>query len=97
MTTLKKGDQAPQFSALDQDGKGQTLAIYAGKKIVVLEFLLSSAAYNLIVSDNKKKNTLREESKKIANVDHRLFLNAKFCLVNSNLTEKISRKMSQHT
>ena len=35
MTTLKKGDQAPQFSALDQDGKGHTLANYAGKKLVV--------------------------------------------------------------
>jgi peroxiredoxin Q/BCP len=35
MTTLKKGDQAPQFSGLDQDGKSHTLADYAGKKLVV--------------------------------------------------------------
>jgi peroxiredoxin Q/BCP len=35
MTTLKKGDQVPQFSGLDQDGKSHTLADYAGKKLVV--------------------------------------------------------------
>lgn len=35
MTTLKKGDSAPQFSALDQDGKLHKLADYSGKKLVV--------------------------------------------------------------
>lgn len=35
MTTLKKGDQAPDFSCLDQDGKLHQLADYAGKKLVV--------------------------------------------------------------
>lgn len=35
MTTLQKGDQAPQFSALDQDGKRHQLADYAGKKLIV--------------------------------------------------------------
>ena len=35
MTTLKKGDQAPQFSALDQDGNTHKLTDYAGKKLVV--------------------------------------------------------------
>ena len=35
MTTLQKGDPAPQFSALDQDGNQHTLAQYAGKKLVV--------------------------------------------------------------
>ncbi|MDI9258456.1 MULTISPECIES: thioredoxin-dependent thiol peroxidase [Flavobacterium] len=35
MTTLKKGDKAPQFSALDQEGKLHTLADYKGKKLVV--------------------------------------------------------------
>jgi peroxiredoxin Q/BCP len=35
MTTLKKGDQAPNFSCLDQDGKLHQLADYAGKKLVV--------------------------------------------------------------
>ena len=35
MTTLKKGDQAPNFSAKDQDGTLHTLADYHGKKLVV--------------------------------------------------------------
>ena len=35
MTTLKKGDKAPNFSALDQDGNSHKLSDYAGKKLVV--------------------------------------------------------------
>ena len=35
MTTLKKGDKAPNFSAVDQDGILHKLADYAGKKLVV--------------------------------------------------------------
>jgi len=35
MTTLKKGDKAPNFSGLDQEGKKHTLADYEGKKLVV--------------------------------------------------------------
>ena len=35
MTTLKKGDKAPEFSALDQDGNSHKLADYAGKKLVI--------------------------------------------------------------
>ena len=35
MTTLKKGDKAPHFSANDQDGNLHTLADYKGKKLVV--------------------------------------------------------------
>jgi thioredoxin-dependent peroxiredoxin len=35
MTNLKKGDKAPNFSALDQDGKSHSLADYNGKKLVV--------------------------------------------------------------
>ena len=35
MTTLKKGDKAPSFSAVDQDGKLHQLTDYAGKKLVV--------------------------------------------------------------
>ena len=35
MTSLKKGDKAPSFSALDQDGNSHKLADYAGKKLVV--------------------------------------------------------------
>lgn len=35
MTTLKKGDQAPSFSGVDQDGNTHSLADYKGKKLVV--------------------------------------------------------------
>ncbi|WP_395077324.1 thioredoxin-dependent thiol peroxidase [Flavobacterium sp.] len=35
MKTLKKGDKAPSFSALDQDGNLHKLADYTGKKLVV--------------------------------------------------------------
>ncbi|WP_158729034.1 MULTISPECIES: thioredoxin-dependent thiol peroxidase [unclassified Flavobacterium] len=35
MTTLTKGDKAPDFIGLDQDGKKHQLADYAGKKLVV--------------------------------------------------------------
>ena len=35
MTTLQKGDHAPNFSAKDQDGNVHTIADYKGKKLVV--------------------------------------------------------------
>ena len=35
MTTLKKGDKAPSFSALDQDGNTHKLSDYIGKKLIV--------------------------------------------------------------
>ncbi len=35
MTTLQKGDKAPNFNALDQDGNTHTLHQYEGKKLVV--------------------------------------------------------------
>ncbi len=35
MTTLQKGDKAPAFSGVDQDGKTHALADYKGKKLVV--------------------------------------------------------------
>lgn len=35
MTTLKKGDKAPNFSAVDQDGKMHNSVDYRGKKLVV--------------------------------------------------------------
>jgi thioredoxin-dependent peroxiredoxin len=35
MTTLQKGDKAPDFSAVDQDGKLHSLKDYKGKKLVV--------------------------------------------------------------
>jgi peroxiredoxin Q/BCP len=35
MTTLKKGDKAPEFSGVDQDGKKHQLSDYRGKKLVL--------------------------------------------------------------
>ena len=35
MTTLQKGDKAPEFKGYDQDGQVHTLADYKGKKLVV--------------------------------------------------------------
>jgi peroxiredoxin Q/BCP len=35
MTTLKKGDKAPDFSGFDQDNKFHQLVDYKGKKLVV--------------------------------------------------------------
>jgi peroxiredoxin Q/BCP len=35
MTTLKKGDKAPDFAAPDQDGIVRKLSDYSGKKLVV--------------------------------------------------------------
>lgn len=35
MTTLIKGDKAPNFSAIDQEGKAHQLADFKGKKLVV--------------------------------------------------------------
>jgi peroxiredoxin Q/BCP len=35
MTTLTKGDIAPNFSGIDQDGNRHQLSDYAGKKLVV--------------------------------------------------------------
>lgn len=35
MTTLKKGDKAPNFSGKDQDGNHYSLADFEGKKLIV--------------------------------------------------------------
>ncbi|HEY4788798.1 MAG TPA: thioredoxin-dependent thiol peroxidase [Bacteroidales bacterium] len=35
MTTLKVGDKAPEFKAIDQEGKSISLADYKGKKVIL--------------------------------------------------------------
>ena len=40
MTTLQKGDKAPQFEAKDQDGNTIKLADYSGKKLVLFFYLV---------------------------------------------------------
>jgi peroxiredoxin Q/BCP len=42
MNTLKKGDAAPQFTAVDQDGNTHKLSDYAGKKLVVFFYPAAS-------------------------------------------------------
>ena len=42
MTTLKKGDKAPNFSGKDQNGTSHSLADYQGKKLVVFFYPKSS-------------------------------------------------------
>ena len=59
MTTLKVGDAAPNFSALDQDGIERSLSDYKGKKLIVFFYPKASTpgctaeACNL--SDNYKE------------------------------------------
>ena len=59
MTTLKVGDAAPNFSALDQDGIERSLSDYNGKKLIVFFYPKASTpgctaeACNL--SDNYKE------------------------------------------
>lgn len=42
MTTLTKGDKAPDFSGVDQDGNKHSLADYKGKKLVVFFYPAAS-------------------------------------------------------
>ena len=42
MNTLKKGDKAFAFDALDQDGNRRTLADYAGNKLIVFFYPAAS-------------------------------------------------------
>lgn len=56
MTTLKPGDKAPNFSALDQDGNTITLADYTGKKLVVFFYPKASTPGCTAEACNLKDN-----------------------------------------
>ena len=56
MTTLQKGDKAPQFSALDQDGKPHTLSDYAGKKLVIFFYPAASTPSCTVEACNLRDN-----------------------------------------
>ena len=56
MTTLQKGDKAPQFSALDQDGKQHTLSDYAGKKLVIFFYPAASTPSCTVEACNLRDN-----------------------------------------
>ncbi len=56
MTTLKAGDAAPNFSALDQDGNTITLGDYKGKKLVVFFYPKASTPGCTAEACNLKDN-----------------------------------------
>ena len=56
MTTLKAGDKAPDFSALDQDGNTINLATYVGKKLVVFFYPKASTPGCTAEACNLKDN-----------------------------------------
>lgn len=56
MTTLQKGDKAPAFSAVDQDGKIHSLSDYKGKKLVVFFYPAASTPSCTIEACNLRDN-----------------------------------------
>ena len=63
MTTLKAGDKAPEFSALDQDGNTITLNDYKGKKLVVFFYPKASTPGCTAEACNLKDNYEAFQSK----------------------------------
>lgn len=56
MTTLKVGDKAPDFSALDESGNTITLADYIGKKLVVFFYPKASTPGCTVEACNLRDN-----------------------------------------
>jgi len=56
MTTLKVGDKAPNFEALDQDGKTIKLKDYSGKKLVVFFYPKASTPGCTVEACNLRDN-----------------------------------------
>ncbi|MFL1895609.1 thioredoxin-dependent thiol peroxidase [Aquimarina sp. 2-A2] len=56
MTTLKEGDKAPDFSALDQDGNTVTLQDFKNKKLVVFFYPKASTPGCTAEACNLKDN-----------------------------------------
>lgn len=63
MTTLKKGDNAPDFSGIDQDGKIHLLSDYKGKKLVVFFYPRASTPTCTVEACNLRDNFERFKSK----------------------------------
>lgn len=59
MTKLQKGDKAPDFSGIDQDGKTHTLADYKGKKLVVFFYPKASTPTCTVEACNLSDNYLK--------------------------------------
>ncbi|MCF6132186.1 thioredoxin-dependent thiol peroxidase [Flavobacterium wongokense] len=66
MTTLQKGDKAPQFSAKDQDGVTHSLADYKGKKLVVFFYPKANTPTCTVEACNMRDNFERFKSKNYA-------------------------------
>jgi thioredoxin-dependent peroxiredoxin len=56
MNTLQKGDTAPQFTAIDQDGNTHKLSDYKGKKLVVFFYPAASTPSCTIEACNLRDN-----------------------------------------
>ncbi len=56
MTTLQKGDKAPQFSAKDQDGVTHSLSDYKGKKLIVFFYPKANTPTCTIEACNMRDN-----------------------------------------
>ncbi|KGO90598.1 thioredoxin-dependent thiol peroxidase [Flavobacterium suncheonense] len=56
MTTLQKGDKAPDFTAVDQDGNTHKLSDYKGKKLVVFFYPAANTPSCTIEACNLRDN-----------------------------------------
>ncbi len=56
MTTLQKGDKAPNFSVKDQDGNTHTLADYKGKKLIVFFYPKANTPTCTVEACNMRDN-----------------------------------------
>lgn len=56
MNTLQKGDKAPQFTAVDQDGNTHKLSDYKGKKLIVFFYPAASTPSCTVEACNLRDN-----------------------------------------
>lgn len=56
MTTLQKGDKAPNFTAIDQDGTIHKLSDYKGKKLIVFFYPAANTPSCTIEACNLRDN-----------------------------------------
>lgn len=56
MTTLKKGDKAPDFSAVDQNGATHSLSDYKGKKLILFFYPAASTPSCTVEACNLRDN-----------------------------------------
>ncbi|RZJ65608.1 MAG: thioredoxin-dependent thiol peroxidase [Flavobacterium sp.] len=56
MTTLKKGDEAPDFSAVDQSGNTHKLSDYKGKKLIVFFYPAANTPSCTVEACNLRDN-----------------------------------------